>query len=121
MWRIMTGRHKSIEFSLMEAGHTKFHPDWHFGLWKVKWRAASVENMKEMALSVSASSRNCHNIVEDPHHPVVFYDWNFFLKQHFKPIPQLKQYHHFRYEHAMILHISLLYITLLILCQLSSA
>jgi hypothetical protein len=19
----------------MEAGHTKFHPDWHFGLWKV--------------------------------------------------------------------------------------
>lgn len=20
---------------MMEAGHTKFHPDWHFGLWKV--------------------------------------------------------------------------------------
>ena len=19
----------------MEVGHTKFHPDWHFGLWKV--------------------------------------------------------------------------------------
>ena len=20
---------------MMEAGHTKFNPDWHFGLWKV--------------------------------------------------------------------------------------
>lgn len=31
----MTGLHDSIEFSMMEAGHTKFSPDWHFGLWKV--------------------------------------------------------------------------------------
>ena len=35
MWRVLTGIHKSVEFSMMEAGHTKFHPDWHFGLWKV--------------------------------------------------------------------------------------
>ena len=35
MWRVLTGKHKSMEYSMMEAGHTKFHPDWHFGLWKV--------------------------------------------------------------------------------------
>ncbi|VDI80170.1 Hypothetical predicted protein, partial [Mytilus galloprovincialis] len=34
MWKVLTGRHNSVEFSCMEAGHTKFHPDWHFGLWK---------------------------------------------------------------------------------------
>ncbi|XP_052268303.1 uncharacterized protein LOC127869685 [Dreissena polymorpha] len=34
MWRVLTGLHDSIEFSTMEAGHTKFSPDWHFGLWK---------------------------------------------------------------------------------------
>ena len=35
MWRVLTGKHKSVEYSMMEAGHTKFHPDWHFGLWKI--------------------------------------------------------------------------------------
>ena len=35
LWRVLTGQHKSVEFSSMEVGHTKFHPDWHFGLWKV--------------------------------------------------------------------------------------
>ena len=36
LWRVLTGQHKSIEFSTMEVGHTEFHPDWHFGLWKVQ-------------------------------------------------------------------------------------
>jgi hypothetical protein len=35
IWRVLTGLHNSVEFNCMEAGHTKFHPDWHFGLWKV--------------------------------------------------------------------------------------
>lgn len=35
MWRVAMGFHQSLEFGLMEAGHTKFSPDWHFGLWKV--------------------------------------------------------------------------------------
>jgi len=35
VWRVMSGLHRSIEFNMMEAGHTKFSPDWHFGLWKV--------------------------------------------------------------------------------------
>ena len=34
IWRVLTGL-SSVEFYYMEAGHTKFHPDWHFGLWKV--------------------------------------------------------------------------------------
>ena len=35
MWPTLIGLHDSVEYSLMEAGHTKFNPDWHFGLWKV--------------------------------------------------------------------------------------
>ena len=93
----MTSRHLTpLEFNLMEAGHTKFHPDWHFGLWKVRWRSSTVETMEEMAESVVASSRNSHNIpqlVDDPNSPVLFYDWSTFLKTWFKPIPS---YHHFR-------------------------
>ena len=78
LWRTMTLRQHIIEFSLMEAGHTKFHPDWHFGLWKVRWRGSTVETMTEMAESVSQSSRGGHNIpqlVDDQDSPVHFYDW----------------------------------------------
>lgn len=34
MWRVMPGLHESVEFSMMEAGHTKFNPDWHLGYGK---------------------------------------------------------------------------------------
>ena len=93
-------RHHSVEFSLMEAGHTKFHPDWHFGLWKVRWRHSTVETLEEMAHSVVASSKNKHNLpqlVDDPDCPVKFYDWASHLKRWFKPIPHLTSYHHFRF------------------------
>ena len=108
LWRTMTLRHHTIEFSLMEAGHTKFHPDWHFGLWKVRWRGSTVETMTEMAESVSQSSRGGHNIpqlVDDQESPVHFYDWSSYLKRFFKPIPQLTSYHHFRYEYTSNFHI----------------
>ncbi|KAJ8322420.1 LOW QUALITY PROTEIN: hypothetical protein KUTeg_000029 [Tegillarca granosa] len=87
LWRVMTGQHDSIRFSLMEAGHTKFHPDWHFGLWKVKWRTATVETLKELGDSVTKSSRNEHDIqqlVTDSECPVTLYDWRGFLKKFFK-------------------------------------
>ena len=79
---------------MMEAGHTKFNPDWHFGLWKVKWKHSTVETLDEIAASLSKWTRNGHNIpqlVLDPDAPVLFYDWVF------KPISSLKTYHHFRY------------------------
>ena len=69
----------------MEAGHTKFTSDWHFGLWKVKWRNSTVETLDEIASSVT----NHHNepqLVDDDQKPVKFFDWSSYLKQFFKPI-----------------------------------
>ncbi|XP_052278906.1 uncharacterized protein LOC127877264 [Dreissena polymorpha] len=99
MWRVLTGLHDSIEFSTMEAGHTKFSPDWHFGLWKVRWRNTTVNSLEDVVETVRLSSRNGHNIphlVQDPENPVQFYNWTEFLKPVFKPIPNLLSYHHFR-------------------------
>lgn len=99
MWRIMTGRHRSIEFSLMEAGHTKFSPDWHFGLWKMKWRHSTAETLDEVAESVRRSSRNGHNIpqlINDAERPVSFYDWTSFFEAFFKKLPSISKFHHFR-------------------------
>ena len=59
-----------------------------------------METMTEVADTVWSSSKNGHNIpqlVDDPEFPVTFYDWASFFKKYYKPIPSLKQYHHFRY------------------------
>ena len=61
MWRVITGRHHNIEFFSMEAGHTKFNPDWHFGLWKMKWRHSTAETLEDVVSSVCRYSRNGHN------------------------------------------------------------
>ena len=31
-WRVFAGLHKSITISFLIVGHTKFAPDWAFGL-----------------------------------------------------------------------------------------
>ena len=32
---------------MMITGHTKFEPDWHFGIWKMHWRNSNVETITE--------------------------------------------------------------------------
>ena len=34
LWRVLTGLHNNITLSFMIVGHTKFSPDWCFGLLK---------------------------------------------------------------------------------------
>ena len=42
VWRVMTGRHESIELSFMLVGHTKFLPDRFFGLFKKAFRRSTM-------------------------------------------------------------------------------
>lgn len=99
LWRVIVGLHVVIEYSMMVAGHTKFDPDWHFGVWKVKWRSSTAETISEVAETVHHSSRKGHNIpqlVSDPQKPVQFRDWKSYLQDFFKPLKNLRDYHHFR-------------------------
>ncbi|OWF36672.1 hypothetical protein KP79_PYT03019 [Mizuhopecten yessoensis] len=77
LWRVLVGLHVTIRYSMMIAGHTKFDPDWHFGVWKLRWRSSDVETLQEVAQSVMKSSRNGHNIpqlVQDDDKPIKFRD-----------------------------------------------
>ncbi|XP_062610795.1 uncharacterized protein LOC134272593 [Saccostrea cucullata] len=99
LWRVLVGLHVIVEYSMMVAGHTKFDPDWHFGVWKVKWRSSTAETMNEIADTVRHSSRRGHNIpqlVSDPQTPVQFRDWKSYFEQFFKPLKNIRGYHHFR-------------------------
>ncbi|KAH3705704.1 hypothetical protein DPMN_080782 [Dreissena polymorpha] len=62
LWRVLVGLHKIITLSFMLIRHTKFTPDWHFGIWKSKWRNFNAEMLSDVAASVGLSSRTGHNI-----------------------------------------------------------
>lgn len=96
----INGLHVILEYSMMVAGHTKFNPDWHFGVWKVKWRYSTAEtiNLKEAVETVWHSSRKGHNIpqlMSYPQKPVHFRNWKLYLQHFFKPLKNIRGYHHF--------------------------
>ena len=104
MWRVITGHHKSISLNFLITGHTKFAPDWCFGLLKLKFRKEPVSSLKEMEATV------CHSTLQEVNIPqlvgdergtvfVPMYDWQVFLVPFSKPVKGIKQSHHFSFSH----------------------
>ena len=48
-WRVMTGLHKNVTLSFLVVGHTKFLPDWYFGLFKKRLRVTKVGTLTDIA------------------------------------------------------------------------
>ena len=105
-WRVATGLHRSISLNFLVAGHTKFAPDWCFGLVKQAFRRHVVSSLQEMASVVNGSAVvNTAQLVgaEDGTTVVPVGDWQAYLNEFFKPLPGIKKYHHFRYFAACLL------------------
>ena len=56
MWRVLTGRHRSITLSFLLTGHTKFSCDWCFGLVKRLYRKTKVDCLQDIVAVVEQSS-----------------------------------------------------------------
>jgi len=56
MWRVLTGLHEEVKISFLPVGHTKFAPDWCFGLMKQRFRCTKVGDLDDIANCVSLSS-----------------------------------------------------------------
>ena len=98
MWRVLTRRHQSITLSFMLVGHTKFAPDWSFGIIKQRFRRTKVSCLEDLAAVVNSSAK--HNIAqlagrEDGSEVIPVYEWTAFLKGHFRKIPRIKIFQHF--------------------------
>lgn len=75
-WRVMAGLNKKIEISFMLVGHTKFAPDWAFGLLKQKYRRTQVGCLKVKVVQDSASMNHAQLVGrEDGEVIVPQYDW----------------------------------------------
>ena len=102
-WRVMTGRHTEITLSFLVGGHTKFAPDWCFGLFKRLYRRTKVRSLKDLSRVVNESARcNFAQLVtaEDGTTVVPIFDWADFFALHMKKLIGIKKYHHFRFSSA---------------------
>ena len=103
MWRVMTRRHTDITYSFLVVGHTKFSPDWCFGLFKRLFKRTRVNCMAEIA-NVVEKSAVCNEVqlvhTEDTE-VVPTRDWTTFLLPHFRKVSGIKQYHHFRFPASL--------------------
>ncbi|GFR95712.1 hypothetical protein ElyMa_000951500 [Elysia marginata] len=95
----MTDQHKEIHLHFMLPGHTKFAPDWSFGLLKKKFRTTHVSSLQEMADCVSASI-NLAQLVGDKDGQVFvpMYDWHQFFKGLGRPFAGIKGHQHFHFK-----------------------
>ena len=55
-WRVFSGLHSSVSLHFLLAGHTKFFPDWCFGLFKQRFRRTAVSCLQDIVDVVNASS-----------------------------------------------------------------
>ena len=56
MWRVMAGLYDEATISFLPVGHTKFAPDWCFGLMKQCFRRTKIGDLDDIANCVSLSS-----------------------------------------------------------------
>ena len=95
MWRVV---HQSVKLSFMTVGHTKFAPDWCFGLLKQKFHRTKVDCLEDIVNVVesSASVNNAQLVGTQSGETVVkSYDWAGYFASKLKRVPQIKKQHHF--------------------------
>ena len=100
-WRCITGKHTQITLSFLVVGHTKFSPDWCFGLFKRAYRRTAVGSLKGIAQVVNESAQ-CNTVqlvtTDDGTTVVPMLDWADFFAPHLKKISGIKKLHHFRFN-----------------------
>ena len=87
----------------MIVGHTKFSPDWCFGLLKQKLRRTAVNCLADLVDVVEKSANVNHAQLvgnQSGESLVPIYDWATHFNDHFKAIPNIKRFHHFHFNKA---------------------
>ena len=102
LWRVCTEKHDEITLNFLITGHTKFAPDWCFGLLKQTFRRTPVSCLSDMVSVVNSSTVTGVNIAqlvgkEDGSTVVPCKNWQSFLETSFKTLPNIKAFHYFRF------------------------
>ena len=101
-WRVKSGLHDEITYLFLPVGHTKFSPDWCFGLMKQCFRRSKIADLDDIANSVSQSSFvNVPQLVGtlDGTVFVPTYNWSDFFEEHTvkTALKGISKLHYFRF------------------------
>jgi len=102
LWRCCLGLHHDITLNFLVTGHTKFAPDWCFGLFKQTFRRSSVSCLDDIASVLKRSTVSGVNVPqlvgsESGETFVPCRNWQQLLDTYFRTLPKIKSYHHFRF------------------------
>lgn len=100
----MTGLHQDIKISFLPVGHTKFSPDWCFGLFKQKYRKMRIGCLDDIVRAVNESGNpNVAQLVGTQNGDVIvpMFNWSDYfedvtIKTALKGISHM---HHFHLSH----------------------
>ena len=105
-WRVLAGLNRRIEISFLIVGHTKFAPDWCFGLLKQAYRRTKVGCLDDIVRLVESSAvvNNAQLVGREDGTVIVHqYDWAEYFAKYFKRqgLAGIKSFHHlvFSCEH----------------------
>ena len=101
LWRVMVGLHKKVTLSFLIVGHTKFSPDWCFGLLKQRFRRCKVACLADLERVVQESAEaNVPQLVgtQDGDVIVPTYNWTSLFAGHLRKLKNIKKYHHFTFD-----------------------
>ena len=99
LWRVMVGLNEEVTISFLLVGHTKFAPDWGFGLFKQLFRKTKVATIHDIADVVRKSAVVNHpQLIGDYNGSnfVKFYDWSSVFDEHTTAIKGISKFQHFR-------------------------
>ena len=99
LWRVMTGLSKEVTISFLLVGHTKFAPDWGFGLFKRLFKKAQVATIHDIADAVRKSAVvNYPQLIGDYDGSIYvkFYDWSNVFDENTIAIKGITKFQHFR-------------------------
>ena len=105
MWQVLCGLHEEITLSFLIVGHTKFAPDWCFGLAKQCYRRTLVSSLDDIANTVARSSVvNVPQLVGtlDGDLLVPTYNWSEFFEDRVTKtaLKGISKFQHFRFSRS---------------------
>lgn len=101
LWRVLVGLSEEVTISFLLVGHTKFAPDWGFGLFKRLYKRTKVGTITDIAEVVRRSATvNYPQLVGsyDGSSFVNFYDWSSMFEDTTTAIKGITKFHHFRFS-----------------------
>ena len=88
-WRVMRGLNNNITVSFLIVGHTKFAPDWYFGLLKKEFRRTRVGCLDNIVQVVEQLADMNHAQLigaQDGSVIVPMYDWTGYFDPFFRQV-----------------------------------